>query len=65
MKQRANSELTYLKTYLRATMTQSRMNGLALMRVHYGLDIDLEDVVDMFARRHPRRLKLPNIVESD
>ncbi|XP_062504805.1 52 kDa repressor of the inhibitor of the protein kinase-like [Corticium candelabrum] len=25
--ERANSELTYLKTYLRATMTQSRMNG--------------------------------------
>ncbi|XP_074658629.1 52 kDa repressor of the inhibitor of the protein kinase-like [Tubulanus polymorphus] len=35
--ERANSELGLLKTYLRSTMTQSRMNGLALMHVHYGL----------------------------
>ena len=35
--ERSNSELSLLKTYLRRMMGQSRINGLALMYVHYSL----------------------------
>ena len=60
--ERANSELTYLKTYLRSTMRQERLNGLALMHIHYKMPIDLEQIVDAFARKHPRRLQLNDML---
>lgn len=33
-KERSFSALKYLKTYLRSTMNQTRLNGLALLYVH-------------------------------
>ena len=60
--ERSNSELGLLKTYLRATMGQERLNGLALMHVHYDLHADLDEIVNMFARRHPRKMKLESIL---
>ena len=48
--ERANSILTYLKAYLRATMGHERLTGLALMHVHYSINIDLDQVVDFFTR---------------
>ena len=60
--ERANSELTYLKTYLRSTMGQERLSGLALMHVHYDMPIDIEQIVTDFARQHPRRLQLENLL---
>ena len=40
------------------------LNGLALLAVHRNLEIDLDTIVDMFARQHPRRLQLLNILED-
>ena len=62
--ERCVSVLRRLKTYLRSTMTQKRLNGLALMAVHRNIPIDLERIVDMFARQHPRRLQFINILED-
>ena len=58
--ERSLSTLRRLKTYLRATMTSER-DGLALMNIHYGRQIDISATIDLFARKHPRRLLLSDI----
>ena len=35
-------------------MGQDRLTGLALMHIHYTTQIDLDDVINIFARQHPR-----------
>lgn len=62
--ERSNSELRLLKTYLRSTMSQERLNGLALMHVHYRMAIDLDEIVNRMARKHPRRLRLAEILND-
>ena len=39
--ERSVSVLRLLKTYLRSSMGQERLSGLALMHVHYGMELDL------------------------
>ena len=56
--ERSVSALRRLKTYSQTTMAQDRLNGLALMHIHYELDIKVDKVLDMFIRKHPRRLTL-------
>ena len=60
--ERSISALRRLETYLRTTMSQERINGLALMHVHYGIDVNIEWVIDEFARRNTRRMQLVNIL---
>ncbi|KAH3710951.1 hypothetical protein DPMN_070449 [Dreissena polymorpha] len=45
-----------MKTCLRSTMGTERMSGLALLNIHREREIDLEEVVDVFARRKERCL---------
>ena len=47
--------------YLRSTMLEERLNGLALMYVHRYIACSPEAVVDVFARLRPRRLELVNL----
>ncbi|KAJ8024838.1 52 kDa repressor of the inhibitor of the protein kinase [Holothuria leucospilota] len=61
--ERSFSCLRRLKTYLRGTMTQTRLSGLALMNIHYDKDINRDTVITEFARRQPRRMELVNILE--
>ena len=61
--ERSVSRLRYLKTYLRSTMLEERLNGLALMYVHRDIPCSPEEVVDKFARLRPRRLELVNPFE--
>lgn len=63
--ERSVSGLRRLKTYMRTTIGQERLNGLALLHVHYSIDIDIDQVVDIFNRKHPRRLVLVDILNSD
>ena len=60
--ERSISALRRLEACMRTTMGQERINGLALMHVHYGVDIDIQWVTDEFARRNPRRMKLINVL---
>ena len=62
--ERSVSALRCLKT-LRSTISQDRLNGLALLHVHYSMHIDLDKVIDLFRRKHPRRLTLFNILDTD
>lgn len=58
--ERANSALKHVKSVLRSTMGQDRLNGLILMYVHRGIHLNYDRVIDIYARRHPRRMLLLN-----
>lgn len=60
--ERSISVLRLLKSYLRSTMGQERLTGLALMFIHRTMYIDVQKIVAQFARLHPRRITLPNIL---
>ena len=47
-----------IKTPLMGTMGQVRLSGLAMLFCHREIKISPEQVVEKFARRHPRRMLL-------
>ena len=48
------SALTYLKTYLRNTMKEVRLNGLELLYVHRDISLDFEQIIAEFSRKNQR-----------
>ena len=56
--ERSISMLKLIKSPLRSTMGQGRLNGLAMLHYHRTVDITPEEVVNEFAIRHPRRMLL-------
>ena len=58
--ERSISLLRHLKTSLRSTMGEDRLNSLALLKCHREVDIDPEEVVEEFSHRHPRRMHATN-----
>ena len=56
--ERSISVLCSIRTPLRSTMGQVRLNGLAMLFCHHVIKISPEQVVKEFARRHPRRMLL-------
>ena len=62
--ERSISTLRNLKTYLRTTMVQNRLNGLALMHAHREMELDLEQIIDLFANLHPRRMRMENVLNE-
>ena len=46
-------------------MSENRLNGLALIHVHGDVDLDVNEVIDRFAIRHPRRMKPLDILNTD
>ena len=62
--ERSISALRNLKNYLRNTMSQDRLNGLAIMHAHADVDLDLSEVIDLFANLHQRRMRMANILED-
>ena len=58
--ERANSALKFVKNAFRSTMGEDRFNALVLMYVHKDIELDLDKIIDIFARRHPRRMILFN-----
>ena len=54
--ERSFSTMRRVKTYLRSTMSTGWMSGLGLLNIYKDKQIDTEAVVEIFARRKPRRL---------
>lgn len=53
--ERSFSALRRTKTWLRTTMKEDRLNGLALMNTHPDIDCPIDDVITEFARKNRRR----------
>ena len=53
--ERTISRLRLLKTYTRNTMSQKRLNGLALLYIHKNIEVTAEEVLRDFSK-DPRRL---------
>lgn len=56
--ERSFSQLRRQKTYLRSTMGNDRLNGLAMMAVHKEIPLEYDKVIDEYCRSHNPRLKL-------
>ena len=50
--------------FLRSTMSQTRLTALALLHIHYNMDIDFDEIIRRFARLHPRRVPLAHILSD-
>ena len=48
--------LKRLKTYLRATMLQEKLTGLALLHIHQDIIVPIDEIIDRFADLGPHRL---------
>ena len=46
-------------------MKEDRLNGLALMMVHRTISVSVKNIIDTFAARHPRRMRLELIQRYD
>lgn len=56
--ERSFSFLKRIKTYIRNSTSETRINGLALMNIHRDIQIDTDTILDMFASKKERRLDL-------
>ncbi|XP_056022072.1 52 kDa repressor of the inhibitor of the protein kinase-like [Ostrea edulis] len=54
--ERSFSGLRRIKSYMRSTMQEDRLTGLALMHLHHSLEIDQKEIVQSFFRQGKRRL---------
>ena len=54
--ERSISGLKLLKTSLRSTMTNMRLNGLALMRMHRRIEVNPSAIVDAFSQKYKNRM---------
>ncbi|XP_047144703.1 52 kDa repressor of the inhibitor of the protein kinase-like [Hydra vulgaris] len=63
--ERSLSALKRIKTSLRNSMTDDRLNGISMLHIHRDVEIDLNIVEDEFATAFPRRMEFKNILISD
>jgi hypothetical protein len=54
--ERSFSGLRRIKTFLRNSMQEERLSGLALMHLHHSLDINVAEIVQRFIKSGNRRL---------
>jgi hypothetical protein len=62
--ERSFSGLKRIKTPFRSCMTTERLSGLSLLHIHRDIPVDVPQSIDEFARRHPRRLQLVDILND-
>ena len=63
--ERPISTLRRLKTFMRSIMGEKRLKALTLLNVHGEINLDVDKVIDRFAIKHPRRMLLVDIFNSD
>ena len=63
--ERSVSALHRMKTWLRNTMTNERLNALAQMHINDDISVDVEEVINTFARKNPTRMQFLDILNDD
>ena len=61
--ERSASALRRLNNDMHASMGKSRLSHLALLHIHYDMQVDLDEVVDCYACLHPRRMELDSLIK--
>lgn len=56
--ERSFSSLRRLETWCRTTMLQSRLVGLALLHIHYDMDVKPENIIERYAKSANRKMVL-------
>ena len=46
-------------------MKQDRMSGLAMLNLHRDYEFNIDEVINRLARKHPRQMKLIDILNDD
>ena len=59
--ERSASVRRRLHTWTRA-MAQDRLGSPALIHTHYRVNVNLDEVVDIFAKKHARRMQLSSLL---
>ena len=54
-----------MKTWLRSTMVNERLNGLAQMHINDDITVNVEEVINTFARQNPTRMQFLDILEDN
>ena len=62
--ERAFSLLRRIKTYARSTVGEEHFSDLAVIAMHYGERIEVEDVLQAFIQAHPRRIFQTSVLED-
>ena len=62
---RSFSGLKRVKSALRSTMGNEQLSSLSLLHLHRDIDVNIPEIVDEFARRHPHCLQLGDILSAD
>ena len=52
------SVLRRLKTYLQSNIGEDRLTGLALLHTKYNLELEINQIINIFAAHHSRRMLL-------
>ena len=58
--ERSISPMRRLNNYMKCTMGESRLSSLTIMHIKYDMPIDLDELVNLFERLHPRLMQLQN-----
>ena len=61
--ERSISTLRRLKTYLRNSISETRLRGLAMLNIHREIELDISEVIDQFAAKHPRHIELVDMLQ--
>lgn len=56
--ERSFSALRLVKTYLRSTMKQERLNNLMIIHIHRDREINIMEAISEFVARNSERIKL-------
>ena len=62
--ERSNSSLAYVKTDLRSTMGDGRVNDLIMLYINKDTPLEYSAVIDRYAAKQPRRMLLVNPLQE-
>ncbi|XP_008189654.1 52 kDa repressor of the inhibitor of the protein kinase-like [Acyrthosiphon pisum] len=55
--ERSFSSLKRIKSYLRNTISEKRLNGLAMLSIHRDIDVNVDEVLNEMSQK-PRRMNI-------